>query len=135
MFRYERTIRKAILHPSPSQSYRNTFLAEELFYIPDSISPEMKNAGGEHGVGFAFKEYIGHVFQCAGTAARDYRNADRFADAARDGQIESGFGAVGVDGIQNNFTGAECDGFFCPVDGIETGVFAAAVREDTPFFW
>src|SRR5674476_659163 len=53
--------------------------------------------------------------------------------APRDDEIEPGFRAVGVNGVQHNFARAERHGVPGPFERIQAGVLAAAVREHAPF--
>ena len=92
----------------------------------------MENAGREHGVGFAFEEHLGHVFEFAGATAGHHGDAHRLADPASDDEIEAGLGAIGIDGIQDNLTGTERHGLFGPGNGVQPGVGSAATREDPP---
>ena len=62
----------------------------------------MKNAGGKDGVSLPFLQDVRHVFEFTGATARDDRNADGFANAPRDFQIEAGFGSVRIDAVQND---------------------------------
>jgi len=93
----------------------------------------MEYAGGEHRVRPAGEEYLGHVGQGSGAAAGDDRDADGFADAPGDDEVEAGLGAIGIDGIEDDFAGAERDGLPGPVHGIEAGVGAAAAGKNPPF--
>ena len=85
----------------------------------------MKNARGQHGVGPAFEQHLGHVFQLARAAAGHHRHTHGFADATRDDEVEAGFRAVGVNGVQYNFARAECDGAFGPFHSVEAGFLTA----------
>lgn len=116
-----------------SQPYRDALFGEIFFNIAHSVGAEVEDAGGEDGIGVAFEKDFGHVFEGAGAAAGDDGDADGFADAAGDDEVEAFFGAVGVDGVEHDFAGAKGRGFFGPFNGVEAGVFAAAVGEDAPF--
>lgn len=92
----------------------------------------MKNAGGEHGIGLAGEQDFGHVFQGAGPAARHHGHADGFADATGNDEVEPGFGAVGINGVQHNFSRAQGHGLFGPFNGVQAGFLAATMGEDAP---
>ena len=75
----------------------------------------MENAGGEDGVGFAFQQHGGHMFEVARPAAGHDGHADRFADATRDDEVEASAGAVGINAVQHDFASAECHGASGPI--------------------
>src|SRR5258706_15747400 len=90
-----------LLASMKSKANGNLFLRQKFLHVADGVFAEMENARGEDGVGFAFEQYFRHVFEFARAAAGYHGHADRFADAPRDDEIETGFRAVGVNRVQN----------------------------------
>ncbi len=45
-----------------SEPHRDAFLSEELFGFGDGVLAEVKDAGGQHGIGLSFEEHFGEVF-------------------------------------------------------------------------
>ncbi len=110
-------------------------IGEEAFDLGDGVFSEVKNAGGEDGVGASRGEDGVEMFEFAGAATSDDGDADGFADSAGDDEVVACFGAIGVDGIEDDFAGTEGDGFGGPIDGIEACRFATALDKNFPAIW
>lgn len=106
---------------------------EVVFDVLDGEFAEVEDGGGEDGVGFTLDKDVGEVLEGTGATGGDDRDTYGLGDSAGDFDIESGFGSVGVDGIEDDFTGSALDGFDGPMDGVAAGMGSAAVREDGPF--
>jgi len=102
-------------------------VAEVGFNVADGVLAEVKDARSENGIGFALDEDFGHVFEFACAATGDDGNAYFFADAACYDAIVAGLGAVGVDGVEDDFTSPEFPCANGPFNGVEACGFAAAV--------
>ena len=72
------------------------------------------------------------MFEIAGATAGHDWNADRFTDAARNDQIETGFCPIGIDAVQNDFPCPQRHRLPGPFDDFEAGSLASAVRENLP---
>ena len=97
-----------------SDPHGNPLPGEKLLHLADSEGAKVKDARGQHGVGPAGEEHFGHVFECSGAAAGHHGYADGFTDAAGDDEVEPGFRAVGINGVQDNLPGTEGRGAFGP---------------------
>ena len=53
----------------------NIFTRQKFLHIADGVGAKMENARGQHGIGFAFDQHFGHVFQRARAAAGHHRHA------------------------------------------------------------
>jgi len=110
----------------------NPLTFQESLHIGDGVLAEMEDARGEDGIGAAVLEDLGEVLQLAGSSAGYDWDLYGLADEARDLEIETGFCAVCIDGIEDDFTGAESFGSLGPLDGVQASGLAAAMREDFP---
>src|SRR6266481_116004 len=111
---------------------RNSIEGKKFLHVADGIFTEMKDACGEDSISFALEQYGGDMLELSRAAAGDNWNTHRFADAPGNLQIEAGFCAVGINTVQHDFACAEGNGPFRPLDGIQTGGFAAAVGKNLP---
>src|SRR4051812_20621293 len=102
-------------------------LGQVSFYVSHRILAEMKDTGGEDGVGSAFEQHGGHMLQRAGASTGNHRNSDAFANATGDRNVEPGLGAIGIDTIQNNFTRAQRHRPLSPLHRVQPGWLASAV--------
>src|ERR1035437_1389666 len=118
--------------PRSNRPYGDALRRQELLYVPYGELPEMKDAGGQHGVRFAFEQHLGHVFELARAAAGDHRHADALADAPRDDEVKPLLRAIRVNAIEHDLAGAERHGALGPLDRFPAGRLAAAMREDLP---
>lgn len=105
---------------------------EEILNLTDGEFAVVEDTGGEDGIGLALEEDVSHVLEVAGAAAGDDGDSDVFTDAAGDFDIVAGFGAIGVDAIEDNFSGAEFYGVGGPGDRVPIGGFTASGGEDLP---
>src|SRR2546423_622146 len=115
-----------------SRSNGDMLCGEEFFYVADGVFSKMKDAGGEHGVGFAFQQHLGHVFQFSSAAAGDHGHSYGFTHSASDDQVKASFGAIGINAVQHDIARAKRPRSFGPFEGIEPSRFASAVREYLP---
>src|SRR5258705_1112548 len=92
----------------------------------------MKDARGQDSIRFAVEQYRSHVFEFSRTAACDDWHTHRFADAASNLQIKPGFSAIGVDAVQHDFSSAERNRPFRPLNGVQTGWLPSAMRKNLP---
>ena len=113
----------------------NAFGGKVRFDLGNGVLSVMKNAGGEYGIRFAFQKHFGHVVEIACTSARHHGDADGFAHESRDNAVVAGFCAVGINGVEDDFTGPEVVGTHGPFDGVEAGGLASAVGVHFPKAW
>src|SRR5580765_4069640 len=97
------SVGQAISNPAD----RNSVRGKKFLHVADGILTKMKDACGEDSIGFALKQYGGHMLEFSRAAAGDNWNTDRFADTPGNLQIEAGFCAVGIDAVQYDFSRAE----------------------------
>src|SRR5271168_1679982 len=102
-------------------------LRQKSLHVSNRISAIMKNARSKYGISPTLKQNFGHMFQTARTSAGYHGHPDRLAHPARDDQIKTRLGAIGVDGVQYNLPGAQAHGFSCPLHRIQPGVLASAM--------
>ena len=117
------------------KAHREALIGEEAFDFGNGVFTEVKNAGGEDGVGASRGEDVVEMGEFAGAAAGNDGDADGFADSAGDDEVVACFGAIGVDGIEDDFAGPEGDGFGGPIDGIEACGFATTLDKNFPAIW
>ena len=115
-----------------SHAHRQALAGEVFFDAGDGVFAEVEDAGGKHGVGFAFGEHGDHVVQIPRAAAGDDGNGDGFADGPGEGHVIAVFGAVGVHAGKENLARAAAADFGGPGDGVEAGGIAASVSIDLP---
>ena len=98
----------------------------------DGVFAKVKDAGGEHGVGFAFLQNGDHMIQIPRAAAGDDGNGDSFANGPGEGDVVAVFSAVGVHAGEENLTSPATADFGCPGDGVQVRAVAAPVGIDLP---
>lgn len=107
-------------------------LSQVGFGLLDGVGTEVKDAGGQDGVGFAVDDGGSHMFRATATAAGDDGDLHGLADGFGEFEVVSIVGTVAIHAGENDFTGAESFDFAGPGDGIETGGAATAVGENFP---
>ena len=112
------------------QPHGNAGLRQFLFERARARNAEVKDAGGERGIGFAARKDIGEMGDGARAARGDDGNADRLADGGGEFAIEAGARAVGVHRGEQDFAGAAGFGFARPLHDATAGRLAAALHED-----
>ena len=96
-----------------------------LFNVADGKNAEMKDAGGQHGVGPTEAHGIDKSFERTAAAGRNDRHGRSAFDRGEQVRVEARPRAVAVVGSDQQFAGAASGGLFGPGDGIAARVVAA----------
>ena len=108
-------------------------VGHEALGFADRVFAVVEDAGGQHRVGVAFDDAVGQMLQRSRrrpTRSPESDTASRHR--ARQREVEAALRAVAVHAGQQDFAGAEFRHLARPLDGVESGVLAPAVREDFP---
>src|SRR5262249_14883885 len=106
--------------------------AHRLFRLPDGELAVVEDRGGEHRVGAADHDAVYQVLQAAHAAGGDHGHIDGLHDRAREVEIETVPHAVTVHAGEQDLAGAEPRDPPRPLDSVEPGRRAPAVRVDLP---
>ena len=91
----------------------------------------MKDGCGKPGVNLGQGlEQRNEIFRFSGATGGNYRDADGVAYGVQHLQVKTTLHTVGVDGIDNNLSGAAVYALADPTDGILTGIVPAAFCKD-----
>src|SRR3974377_844654 len=91
----------------PGEAQGNFFLVQVFLNTFDGIGAVMNHGSDESGVRSSLGEHFGQVFGMAGPPGGDDRDGNRLGNHAGERQFIPCLGAVGVDGVEANFAGAQ----------------------------
>ena len=101
-------------------------------HTSDRVMAEVKDAGGKDGVGFPFPEHLGHMVDVSGTATRNDRDADGFADSSRELEIISFLGAIRVHAGEQDLSSTAPRNLNRPINGLPLGRATPSVGMHNP---
>ena len=84
----------------------------------------MENGGSQNGIGTSLRDAFGQMVQRANPAGSDDRNLDGIGHRPCQRQIKAILGAIPIHAGEQDFAGAQCLDFFCPLDDILPGIVA-----------
>ena len=90
----------------------------------------MKDAGRQHGIGFALDHALGKMLERAHAAARNNGNRHRARHGTGECQVKAGLGAVAVHTGEQDLAGAATGRLLGPRHRIDTRGVATARREN-----
>src|SRR5208337_4561578 len=105
--------------PLPGEPYGDPALLEILLDFLDSVILVMDHGGNEGRVGPALGQDCIEMLRGAGPAGGDDRDGHGLGNHPGQGQLISGLGAVGIDGIEANLPGAQAFAFLGPPQGVQ----------------
>ena len=76
------------------QPHRNTLRGHILFDFANAERPKVKDAGRQHGIGFALDHALGKMLERTHAAARNNGNRHRARHGTGERQVKAGLGAV-----------------------------------------
>ena len=91
----------------------------------------MKHRGRQRRVGTDLKHF-GKMLGTSRAAGSDDGNGETLGKGAVEIEIKAVLHAVGINGIDADFPGAQSLAALCPFDGVDAGVFPAAFDIDVP---
>src|SRR5690606_26123657 len=101
---------------------------------PYRSEPIVQNACNERRVRTAVQQDVAHMPAIAGTSGRDHRNRHDFGHGTRERNVVSSARAITVDTRQQNLAGASPRALGGPLDCVESGAPASAMRVNFPSY-
>ena len=103
-----------------------------MLHVIHRVLAKVENAGGEHGIGFAFTQHIDHVVQIACPTTGDDRDTDGLTHSTGEGDVVTGFGAIRIHAGEQDLASPAAANLRCPLDGVELGGVASAMGVNSP---